>query len=96
MPTKLIAGVALKPSNNICITGEVEKDLEYSPLLKAGLEYQVFKKIAFRTGFNLNPEVAFFGIGFKPRKFHLDYALQLNDVFGLSHQATVTYEFKGK
>jgi hypothetical protein len=96
IPTRLIAGIALKPSEKIFIAGEIEKDLEYSPVFKTGLEYQALKKIAFRTGLNLNPEVAFFGMGFKPGKFHLDYALQLNNSFGLSHQATVTCELTGK
>jgi hypothetical protein len=96
IPTRLIAGIAFKPSTKMSMAAEIEKDLEYNPIVKAGFEYEVFKKITFRTGFNLNPKVAFFGMGFKPRKFSLDYALQLNDAFGLSHQATVTYELKGK
>lgn len=96
IPTRLIAGMAFKPSDKVIIIAEIEKDLEHSAIWKTGLEYQVVKKIAFRTGFNLNPEVAFFGIGFKPRKFVLDYALQFNDPPGLSHQATVAYQFKHK
>jgi hypothetical protein len=96
IPTRLIAGMAFQPSDKTIIISEIEKDLEHSATWKTGLEYQVFKKIALRTGFNLNPEVAFFGMGFKARKFDLGYALQLNDPLGLSHQATVTYEFKSK
>lgn len=94
IPTRLIAGMAFKPSDKVTIVSEIEKDLEYSPVWKTGLEYQVHKKIAFRTGFSLNPEAAFFGMGFKPGKFDLDYALQLNDPSGLTHEATVAYQFK--
>ena len=94
IPTRLLAGVAFEPSEKLILAGEIEKDLEHSPTLKAGLEYLVFKKIAFRTGFSLNPEAGFFGLGFKSRKFDLDYAMQFNDPFGLSHEATVIYQFR--
>ena len=96
VPTRITAGVALKPSEKILIASEIEKDLEYRPVFKTGFEYQALKKIAFRTGFNLNPDVAFFGMGVKPGNFQLDYALQLNHSFGLSHQATVTCELSRK
>ena len=65
----------------------------FAPTLKAGLEYDVFKKIAFRTGVNLRPQAGFFGAGFKHRKFALDYALRFDDPSGLSHQAAVTCKF---
>jgi len=94
IPTRLLAGVSFKPSERLILSGEVEKDLAYAPLLKSGLEYKVFKKVAFRTGFNLNPQSGFFGLGFKLRKFVLDYAFQFGYPPGLSHQATATYEFR--
>ncbi|MEX2235320.1 MAG: hypothetical protein WD824_24365 [Cyclobacteriaceae bacterium] len=93
LPTRLVAGIAFK-SDKLILAAEIEKDLHYSPTLKSGLEYQIFKKIAFRTGFNLNPESGFFGLGFKSRRFDLDYSLQFNDPLGLSHQATVACQFK--
>lgn len=93
-PTKLHAAVSFVPSGKLTVTAEVEKDLRYRAMLKAGIEYEAFKKLAFRTGFNLHPEAGYFGLGFKLRKFGLDYALQLNHAFGLTHQATVTYHFK--
>lgn len=94
IPTRLVAGIALKPSDNLFLSAEVDKDLEYAPVFKSGLEYLFFKKIAFRTGFNFNPEAAFFGLGFKAAKFDLDYALQLSEPYGMSHQASVTWQFK--
>ena len=93
VPTRVVAGMAFI-SDKLVLAGEIEKDLQHSPALKSGLEYRIFKKIAFRTGFNVNPESGFFGLGFKSRKFDLDYALQFNDALGSSHQATVVYQFK--
>jgi hypothetical protein len=93
VPTRLIAGIAYEPSEKLSIIAEVEKDLENPPFLKTGLEYRVYKKIDFRTGFNLNPNTGFFGLGCKLRKLQFDYALEFNAALGLSHQATVTCHF---
>ena len=93
IPTRLITGVAFQPSEKLIATGEIEKEPGHPPTWKSAVEYQVFEKITFRTGYNLHPEAAFFGLGFTFRKFDLGYALQWNDPFGLSHQATVTFEF---
>ncbi len=94
IPTRLTAGLAFKPSEKVTLTAEIEKDLEYAATWKSALEYWVFRKIAFRTGFNLHPGTGFFGLGFKSRRFDLDYAMQFSDPFGLSHQASITYQFK--
>lgn len=94
IPTRLVAGIALKPSDKLILASEVEKDLEYSATWKSGVEYRASGKIAFRTGFNLHPEAGFFGFGFKSRRVDLDYAIQFNDPFGLSHQATISYQFR--
>lgn len=94
MPTRLLAALAYQPSEKLFVTMEVEKDIEYDPAWKSGMEYVFVKKVAFRTGFQLHPQAGFFGLGFKGRKFNLDYAMQFNAPSGFSHQATATYQFK--
>jgi hypothetical protein len=93
LPTVLIAGISFKPSTRTLITTEVEKDLDYKATWKTGLEYEVHKKLSFRTGFNIHPNAGFFGLGFKPRKFSLDYAYHYRPSLGSRHQATVGYKF---
>lgn len=93
-PTKLHASIAFMPSKKLIAAAEIEKDLRYRAIIKAGVEYEAFKKIIFRSGVNLHPQAAFFGLGFRPRKLTLDYAVQINEPFGLAHQASVTYQFK--
>jgi hypothetical protein len=69
--------------------------------LTAGISYQPEKNILittelskeFRTGFNLNPSVAFFGVGINKKKIRLDYSIQLNPLIGASHQASASYWF---
>jgi hypothetical protein len=96
IPTRLIAGLGFEPSPKIVIGTEIEKDLQYPPLWRVGIEYQVVKIIAFRTGFSLHPEVAYFGTGFKGEKVVIDYALEVNHPLGFVHQATVAYRIKRK
>jgi hypothetical protein len=96
LPTTLSAGIAFTPSDKLLITAELEKDLEYTPVWKAGLEYAFYKKFWFRTGFNLEPNAAFIGFGFKPEKFRIDYAFMRNPEQGARHQATVAYRLKAK
>ncbi|MDQ2656445.1 MAG: hypothetical protein M3Y60_03415 [Bacteroidota bacterium] len=91
LPTRLTAGISLKLSTSVTTAMELEKDLQNPPVMKSGIEYKVFEKLAFRTGFNLHPQAGFFGIGGTIGRLQLDYALQLADAFGLSHQATVTF-----
>ena len=96
LPAILTTGIAFTPSDKLLITAELEKDLEYTPVWKAGLEYAFYKKFWFRTGFNLDPNAAFIGLGFKPEKFRLDYAFMQNSEQGARHQATVAYRLKAK
>jgi hypothetical protein len=71
----LVAGISFKPTDKVFIATEIEKDLEYDPIWKMGLEYKFHEKFCARTGYNLNPNAAFFGLGFKTKKFAIDYAL---------------------
>lgn len=96
IPTRLVAGMAFTLSEKLVAAAEIEKDLRHTPTLKAGIEYQPVKKIAFRSGVNLHPESAFFGLGFKIRKLDLDYSLQYKHIFGLSHHAAVTFPLSRK
>jgi hypothetical protein len=93
LPTKLTAGLSITPTEKINVITELEKDLEYDPTWKAGIEYKFHTKFTARTGYNINPNTAFFGLGFKTKKFNIDYAIQHNVLLSLSHQASVTYQF---
>lgn len=93
LPTKLMAGLGFKPIDKVFIAAEIEKDLDYDPTWKMGIEYAFHKKFCARTGYNLRPNTAFFGLGFKTKKFTIDYALQHNALLSLSHQASIGYQF---
>src|SRR5918993_1852103 len=96
LPTILIVGGVVNLSSQTFISSELEKDLNYSIKWKTGVEYQPFKKFIFRTGFQINPSAAFFGFGFRPKRFALDYSYQHQFSFGSRHQATIGYVFGKK
>jgi hypothetical protein len=96
LPTKLLAGIAFKPTNKVYIASEIEKNLEYDPTWKMGIEYKFHKKFCARTGYNVNPNKSFFGLGFTTKKFTIDYSAQYSTLLSLSHQATVGYQLKQK
>jgi hypothetical protein len=96
IPTYLIAGIGFRASDKVFFTTEIEKDLSYAPNFKAGIEYQAHKKLAFRTGFNTKPASGYFGLGFKTKKFSLDYSFRYEPNLGGSHQASVGYIIKSK
>lgn len=96
IPTRFIVGTSFKFSEKVFAITELEKDLENSPVAKAGIEYAFHKKVTARSGFNVNPQAAFGGLGFKIKKFKLDYAFQFHEYLGAAHQATVIVSLSKK
>lgn len=93
LPTRMVAGLGFKPSESVWLATEIEKDLAYDVTWRSGLEYAVYKKIFFRTGFNLNPSAFYFGIGAHKQNLKVDYALRFSPLLGVAHQASVVYSF---
>ncbi len=85
LPVTMKVGISYRPTKNVMLNTEVEKDLIYKPTIKVGLEYVILKKISLRTGINTHPFVNFFGVGFQTSIFQLDYALSKHVQLGYSH-----------
>lgn len=91
LPTRLTVGLTFKSKENLLITTELDKDIDYSATWRTGLEYSFKEKFFVRTGFNLNPQAGFFGLGVRKKRIQADYAVQFNSLMGASHQASVSY-----
>jgi len=96
LPTKLVAGIGFKPTDKVFLATEIEKDLDYQSTWKTGLEYNFYKKIFFRTGLNLNPNAAFFGLGLHKKNLKVDYAIRYGQLIGSAHQISASYLFAKK
>jgi hypothetical protein len=96
LPVKFSAGMSLQPVDHFLMVVQVEKDIAYPALLKTGAEYTIHKKIFVRTGFNFNPNAAYFGLGCKTTRLKIDYAFSFSAPLGESHHASAAYIFEKK
>ena len=96
LPARMAAGIAWVTLDKMHLTAEIEKEAGFPSMIRTGMEYRFLDKVAFRTGFQLNPDNAFFGTGFTAARLRIDYALQLNSQYYVAHQATVQLFFRKK
>jgi len=94
IPTVMTLGLAYTFSDDVWATTEIQKDLDYNTTWRGAVEYKAHPKVTFRTGFSLNPGAAYLGVGLKPGKIGIDYAVAYNPETGTQHQASVRYTFK--
>ncbi|MCH7396704.1 hypothetical protein MM236_01840 [Belliella sp. DSM 107340] len=96
IPTVVSSGISYRPSEKLTVNIEAEKDILLDPLIKLGLEYNLKDRLWMRSGFNTNPSNIFFGLGFRPRNFIIDYAMTQNQYLGNTHHFSFGYLFQKK
>lgn len=94
VPTVMKGGVSYRPSDELMINLEVEKDLDFAEIIKVGIEYQLIENIFLRTGISTEPFLSAFGIGVHPKDFKFDYAYSNDSDLGNIHDITISYSFK--
>ncbi|MEQ9423464.1 MAG: hypothetical protein RJQ09_03525 [Cyclobacteriaceae bacterium] len=92
-PTVMRAGISYRPIDGLMLNGEIEKDLDFKEVFKAGFEYQFYRQFLVRTGFKTEPFNASFGLGFRPGKFDVGYAYSNDPNIGSSHELSVALIF---
>lgn len=90
IPTILRLGFSFVPTKQINFVSELEKDLDYKPIIKAGLEYQIVPNFFLRTGVTSRINTFHFGLGFHAKKLILDYATSSHQYLGLSHHLSIS------
>jgi hypothetical protein len=93
IPTVMKTGLSYKPITKVMLNLEVQKDIDFPAMVKAGVEYEVIKNLYLRTGISTQPYINYFGIGVHKKKFHFDYAVRTHAALGLSHQLSVALSF---
>ncbi len=96
LPVIMKAGISYRPLKVLMINAETEKSIDLPAMLKVGLEYEIVPKIYVRTGIQTQPTTNYFGIGFQPKQFQLNYALTTNNLLGISHHLSFTYQLGKK
>ncbi|WP_424963749.1 hypothetical protein [Ekhidna sp.] len=93
-PTVMKAGISFLPSEELIINAEVEKDLDFDEVFKAGIEYQIIESVYLRTGISTEPFLGAFGVGFHPKNLKFDYAFSNDSRLGSIHEISVAYSFQ--
>ncbi len=94
IPTILKAGLSYRPSKKLMVNGEIEKNVYYKEIFKAGLEYFVIEnKLCLRTGISTYPFINGGGIGIRKHNFKLDYAFTWHGALGANNHLSLAYQF---
>ncbi|GAA4354268.1 hypothetical protein GCM10023185_15870 [Hymenobacter saemangeumensis] len=89
VPTVLKAGLAYRPTTQVLLLAETEKDVERDANFKAGLEYRPVALLAARIGLASLTEQVTAGLGLTASSFQLDYAAAYQQALGFSHHLSV-------
>ena len=94
IPTVFRFGLAYRIAKKCLLSVEVEKDMEYKPLFRIGMEYELASKFYLRGGFCL-PEMEFaLGAGLHISMIRIDFASTYHSVLGYSPQISLIYTIK--
>ena len=64
LPTVFTVGLVYQPTNKVGVMAELEKIADFRENIKFGIEYALVEELALRVGFNTNPSLVTFGVGY--------------------------------
>lgn len=96
VPVIMQAGFQYRPVQSVIINLETEKDLSNTPILKAGLQFDLGKSIQIRSGFSNLPSKVHLGLGIKIKSFDFNYAVISHPHLGNSHAFTLQLHLSNK
>jgi len=91
VPTIMRIGATYIFSEKVFISAEVEKDMDFKPVIRGGLEYRPIKELYLRAGGGSNPGSSSFGFGMQLKQFRLDIASTFHSVLGFTPQVGLQY-----
>lgn len=103
-PSIIRLGAAWSVSDELLLVLETEKNVNYKPSIRAGLEYEVAEKIYTRLGYASVPALTgaenlsvasqySFGFGLNHGPLDIDFAAQVHQTLGWSPAISMTYRF---
>ena len=90
-PTIAKLGLSYIFSEKVMIAIETEKDIQYDPYFKAGIEYHPIKQLYIRTGISTNPVLNAFGFGLDFKNFKFDFATSYHRTLGFTPQFSIIF-----
>ena len=83
-------------TKDFLITSEIEENFEHNFSYRIGLEYDIYKNIFLRSGFQLNPEIFTFGVGYNYKWCIIDVCAQMNQELGTSINCSFIFNIKNR
>ncbi len=91
VPTIMKLGLDYKFSEKVFLAVEAEKDINFSPVVKVGVEYHAIEMLYLRGGISTNPTLSSFGFGLKLKDFKLDISSSFHQTLGLTPSVSLIY-----
>lgn len=107
IPTAFTLGLAYKLSDQICFVLETEKNMDFKPLIRGGMEYRITEQVFTRLGYasvparadanslNISSEFTF-GFGLQLKHILLDLSAGWHQILGWSPQISFVYQFNSR
>ena len=92
IPIIMRVGFSYLIIDDFMICGEIEENFDDDFSFRFGLEYEIYKDIYVRSGFQFKPELFTFGIGYNYKWFMMDVAAQMNQELGASLSCSITFK----
>lgn len=92
MPTIFGAGACYSFSNKVDFVLEAEKDLEFDPVYKTGVEYHIKNFFTGRVGVSVKPTLYTFGIGYHFRNLIFDISFVKHQILGYTSHFGISYK----
>ena len=93
IPTIMRLGTVYSFSDRVFVSLEAEKDVDYKPVLRGGIEYRPIDNFYLRAGAASQPNMMSFGCGIVMKKLRLDIASTFHSVLGFSPSVGLQYGF---
>ena len=93
IPSYINFGLSYLFSKSVNLVAEAEKDINYKPLFKLGVEYEFVKNVYVRTGLASNPSIFSFGFGVNMKNLKIDFGTSRHNILGYSPALSLMYSF---
>ncbi len=93
IPFVLGFGASYDFNEDITFNGSVEKEIDFDPSFRLGVEYSIIEYLTLRSGFMSEPSSYSVGVGIHYSFLNLDYAFFSHPDLGLTHQMGIIIDF---
>jgi hypothetical protein len=94
IPSVFKLGFSYLFSEKLLFAIETEKNINYNPIFKAGIDYKIISFAYLRLGISNNPTISTFGFGVDYKQFTIDFSSSVHQIMGYSPQFSLIYTLK--